>query len=108
MFEQHQNDRDRGGDTSLALAARMFSVWRGVSFTETEAAVFMALFKLARAERSANPDNWVDGAAYVAMAGAAEKPGPLPVAAAVDSSGADGDGESGTARDRSHGASLVV
>lgn len=72
LIEQHTHGRDCDGETSLALAARLFSEWRGVEFTERDACVFVALLKLSRAAHGSNPDNWLDGAAYVAMAGAAE------------------------------------
>lgn len=72
-LEGHQSGRDASNDSSVALAARMFSLLQGVEFSERDAAVFMVLLKLARAARSHNPDNWLDGAAYMAMAGAADE-----------------------------------
>ena len=72
LIEHHEHGRDMDGETSVSLAARMFTEWKGIDFTERDAGVFLSLLKLARARHGQNPDNWLDGAAYVAMAGAAE------------------------------------
>ena len=72
LIEHHEQGRDMDGETSVSLAARMFTEWKGIEFTERDAGVFLSLLKLARARHGTNTDNWVDGSAYIAMAGAAE------------------------------------
>lgn len=66
------------GERSMARAVAMFNAWRGSRFvdgeagaiTEREGWVFMALLKLSRAAGGAHRlDDYVDGAAYIALAG---------------------------------------
>lgn len=63
------------GERSMARATAMFNAWRGPrhgdgALTEREGWVFMALLKLARARGGGyRRDDYVDGAAYIALAG---------------------------------------
>lgn len=63
------------GERSMARATAMFNAWRGPrhgdgALTEHEGWVFMACLKLARpAGGDYRRDDYVDGAAYIALAG---------------------------------------
>lgn len=62
------------GERSMAAAVASFNALTGGRMTVTEGWTFMALLKLARAQSqggrgSAHLDNYVDGAAYMALAG---------------------------------------
>ncbi len=68
-------ERDNAdGERSMARAVQMFNVWRGPSnhrwgLTEADGWAFMVFLKLARAASSKHRrDDWVDGAAYMALA----------------------------------------
>ena len=66
-------ERDNAdGERSMARAVQMFNVWRGpraeLGMTEHEGWAFMVFLKLARAaEGKHRQDDWVDGAAYMAL-----------------------------------------
>ena len=69
-------ERDHaGGERSMMRAVDMFNAWRGAegsadALHETDGWVFMALLKLSRARGgSYRRDDFVDGAAYIALAG---------------------------------------
>lgn len=60
------------GERSMERAVQMFNVWRGpraaLGMTEHEGWAFMVFLKLARAaEGKHRQDDWVDGAAYMAL-----------------------------------------
>lgn len=68
-------ERDNAdGERSMARAVQMFNVWRGPSnhrwgLAEADGWAFMVFLKLARAaEGKHRRDDWVDGAAYMALA----------------------------------------
>lgn len=69
------SERDHAsGERSMARAVAMFNAWRGdaprAPLTETEGWVFMALLKLARSAGGRHKlDDYIDGAAYIALAG---------------------------------------
>ncbi len=68
--ERDQDD----GERSMARAVSMFNAWRGHESTyplsETEGWIFMVFLKLARAAGGTyKRDDFVDGAAYMALAG---------------------------------------
>lgn len=61
------------GERSMERAVNMFNVWRGRNnqgpVCEHEGWIFMVFLKLARAaEGKHRRDDWVDGAAYMALA----------------------------------------
>lgn len=61
------------GERSMERAVQMFNVWRGTRahtpMTEHDGWAFMVFLKLARAaEGKHRRDDWVDGAAYMALA----------------------------------------
>ena len=69
------DERDNAdGERSMARAVQMFNVWRGPSnhrwgLAEADGWAFMVFLKLARAaEGKHRRDDWVDGAAYMALA----------------------------------------
>lgn len=64
--------RDEGGKTSLALTASIFSALTGNDFNERDACLFLAIAKLARSQQGKfHHDDYVDAAAYIALAGEA-------------------------------------
>lgn len=66
-------ERDNAdGERSMARAVQMFNVWRGprahTPMNEPDGWAFMVFLKLARAaEGKHRQDDWVDGAAYMAL-----------------------------------------
>lgn len=69
-----------GGERSMARAVAAFNALTGHKMTTREGWLFMAVLKLARATTAGgrhNADDYVDGAAYFALAGEeAERTGP--------------------------------
>lgn len=68
------DERDNAdGERSMARAVQMFNVWRGPraerwGMTEPDGWAFMVFLKLARAAQGKHrQDDWVDGAAYMAL-----------------------------------------
>jgi hypothetical protein len=61
--------RDNGQERSMARTVKAFNAITGLALTETQGWVFMAVLKLARESGGHDPDNFVDGAAYMALAG---------------------------------------
>jgi len=66
-------ERDKpDGERSMFAAVEAFNAIYGTELTETQGWAFMALLKLSRAAGGAyRADDYVDGAAYVALAGEA-------------------------------------
>jgi hypothetical protein len=65
-------ERDQNGERSMARAVHIFNAMApedGLSMTEKEGWLFMIALKLARAERSDNPDHYVDLVGYIALLG---------------------------------------
>ena len=68
------SERDNAdGERSMARAVQMFNVWRSPharpGLSEHDGWAFMVFLKLARAaEGKHRRDDWVDGAAYMALA----------------------------------------
>ena len=75
MAEQAISDRAQqrdhaDGERSIPRAVSMFNVLTGHHITEREGWILMALLKLSRAQGGAHQiDDYVDGAAYIALAG---------------------------------------
>jgi len=77
-MERNTATRDTGtGERSLPLTVKLFNQLTGHNLDCREAAVFMTCLKLARAQVSVNNgvppviDDYIDGAAYLALAGEA-------------------------------------
>jgi hypothetical protein len=60
--------RDTGSERSMARTVEAFNALTGHGLTETEGWTFMVILKLAREQSAHDPDNWVDGTAYMALA----------------------------------------
>jgi hypothetical protein len=69
VMAERGKKRDTGKERSMARTVRAFNAVTGLSLTETQGWVFMAVLKLAREASGHDPDNFVDGAAYMALAG---------------------------------------
>jgi hypothetical protein len=61
--------RDSGQERSMARTVAAFNAVTGRNLTETEGWIFMVVLKLAREQSAHDPDNFVDGTAYMALAG---------------------------------------
>lgn len=60
------------GERSMAKTVATFNALTGQEITEVDGWKFMACLKLARSEQGDHrPDNYIDGAAYMALAGEA-------------------------------------
>ena len=57
------------GERSMHRAVEMFGEISGIPITEAQGWKFMIALKLARAERSNNPDHYIDLAGYAALLG---------------------------------------
>jgi hypothetical protein len=65
-----KSDRDRANERSMPRIVAAFNALTGNALSERDGWIFMVVLKLARAEvGSGNPDHYVDGAAYFALAG---------------------------------------
>lgn len=63
-------DLEQTGERSMLRTVAAFNALTGHSLSEREGWVFMVMLKAARAQLGAlNPDDYVDGAAYFALAG---------------------------------------
>lgn len=69
VMAQRGKTRDTGRERSMARTVRAFNALTGQDMTETQGWIFMAVLKLAREQSGHDPDNFVDGAAYMALAG---------------------------------------
>ena len=65
-----QRDCKTTGERSMATATATFNALTGYRLTERQGWIFMAVLKLARAQAGRDVlDDYVDGAAYIALAG---------------------------------------
>jgi hypothetical protein len=69
IINQRGAKRDSGQERSMARAVRSFSALTGVQMTEVQGWQFMAVLKLAREQSGHDRDNYLDAAAYIALAG---------------------------------------
>jgi hypothetical protein len=71
MKERGQNYDCKEGERSMAKTVKMFTALTGIEMTEEQGWKFMACLKLVRSEtgNNAHADNYIDGAAYFALAG---------------------------------------
>lgn len=60
--------RDNGNERSMERIVKVFSALTDHKLTEEEGWLFMIVLKLCRERTGSDMDNWVDGAAYVALA----------------------------------------
>ena len=70
---QRGQERDSGKERSMASTVAAFNALEGTDLTERQGWVFMQVLKLARAASTArnarfNEDDFIDGAAYAALA----------------------------------------
>lgn len=69
LIEQRAASRDRPAERSMKRAIEAFNALTSQSLTELQGWVFMAVLKMARAHAGTlNPDDYLDGAAYMALA----------------------------------------
>jgi len=58
------------GERSMAATTQAFSAITGIHMTEQQGWLFMATLKMVRSQQGQHrPDNFVDGSAYMALAG---------------------------------------
>lgn len=69
--------RDQKGERSMLKAVRSFNALTGLGLTEKQGWMFMAVLKLARESHGHDPDNFLDAAAYMALAGESVAMSPL-------------------------------
>lgn len=70
IVTQDRNVTHGEPEETFALIATYWSSHLGIPVTETDVAVLMTLFKLARLKANpTNPENWVDGCGYLACGG---------------------------------------
>lgn len=70
MIERGQQRDQPNGERSLPAVVTAFNAITGHALTAEQGALFMVLLKARRAQQGKpDPDNYVDGAAYFALAG---------------------------------------
>jgi hypothetical protein len=62
-------ERDQDGERSMARTVAVFKGISGLSLSERQGWLFMQALKYARAERSNDPDHYIDLVNYVALLG---------------------------------------
>lgn len=75
MIERGKSyDKDGDAERSMDKVVAMFEILTGIKMTAAQGYKFMVLLKQARSEQGADKlDNYIDGAAYMALAGEAAK-----------------------------------
>lgn len=70
-IDKRAEERDQpGGERSMSTTVASFNALTGHALTEREGWLFMVLLKLSRAQHGKlQHDDYIDGAAYVALAG---------------------------------------
>ena len=72
-IKQRGEERDKGSERSIKSTVEAFNALTGQSMTETQGWQFMVILKLARANGGDfKLDDYLDGAAYMALAGECE------------------------------------
>lgn len=69
-IKNRASERDSDQERSMAKAVEMFNIWRGSErkMTESDGWAFMVFLKLSRASQGEyRRDDWIDGAAYMAL-----------------------------------------
>lgn len=67
-IESRGKKRDQGSERSMQRIVKVFHALTDHHMTETEGWMFMVVLKLCREKTGQDIDNWVDGAAYMALA----------------------------------------
>lgn len=65
---QRGQRRDNGQERSMKRIVEVFGSLTGHKLTEVEGWTFMVVLKLCREQTGSDLDNWIDGAAYMALA----------------------------------------
>ena len=65
---QRGQRRDSGQERSMKRIVHVFEALTGHQLTEVEGWTFMVVLKLCREQTGPDLDNWIDGAAYMALA----------------------------------------
>ena len=68
IMRQRGHLRDHEQERSMERIVRVFEALTDHKLTEVEGWTFMVVLKLCREQTGTDPDNWVDGAAYMALA----------------------------------------
>jgi hypothetical protein len=76
IIDDRQTLRDQGSERSMTKTVSAFNALTGSSLSVTDGWVFMAILKLARSQHGSDIDNFIDGAAYMALAGESTVPNP--------------------------------
>lgn len=74
IIEERAAKRDQDGERSMAKTVAAFNDLTGNKLSVTDGWVFMAIVKLARSQHGLDLDNFVDGAAFIALAGESAVP----------------------------------
>lgn len=77
-MQSRASERDIGQERSMLAAVKAFNALRGHNLSETDGWWFMVILKAARARKGTAfvVDDYVDGAAYVMLAGECESKQP--------------------------------
>jgi hypothetical protein len=67
IMRQRGQLRDNEQERSMERIVRVFEALTDHKLTEVEGWTFMVVLKLCREQTGSDPDNWVDGAAYMAL-----------------------------------------
>ena len=68
IIEDRKMDYGHPSD-NMQRTARLWSAYLEMPISDDQVAMCLALVKIARSMESAKPDNYIDGAAYFAIAG---------------------------------------
>ena len=68
MISARGKRRDAGEERSMKRIVRVFNALTDHKLSETEGWIFMVALKLCREKTGSDLDNWIDGAAYMALA----------------------------------------
>jgi hypothetical protein len=71
IMEDRGKRRDNGDERSMERIVKVFNALTDHNLNEVDGWTFMVVLKLCRERTGADLDNWVDGAAYMALAGEA-------------------------------------
>ena len=71
MLEDRGRLRDNGDERSMERIVKVFNALTDNNLSEVDGWTFMVVLKLCRERTGSDYDNWVDGAAYMALAGEA-------------------------------------
>lgn len=69
VMEQKGKDRDVEQERSMARCVKAYNALTGLNLSERQGWLFMVVLKMARGATGEVLDDWLDGAAYCALAG---------------------------------------